>query len=182
MGDTLDGIDHCCMDHDMCYGEVEKFPCNLPLQKPYVVHYAWRWDDKRKQAYCCEFKTISSVYCTGKLLFNSTSKHNFTVTRVIYRYNFYTSIRRASSIYTFVLEQNVNCQPCYQVFDLWTCHSWLVAAHFSCHLMKSFFSDRYFLFFRSQSFKMKFLPSRTQIVHKFLKWKFSSRMNLKDFL
>lgn len=40
------------MMHDKCYGDVEKLPCKVIFQKPYTVHYAWRWVEDRKQAYC----------------------------------------------------------------------------------------------------------------------------------
>lgn len=43
------------MTHDKCYGETEKQACsNLLFQKPYTVHYAWRWIEEHKQAVCRE--------------------------------------------------------------------------------------------------------------------------------
>lgn len=54
MGPALDSIDKCCMTHDKCYNAVENLPCQVAFQKPYTVHYAWRWVEERKQAYCLD--------------------------------------------------------------------------------------------------------------------------------
>lgn len=54
MGPVLDDIDKCCMTHDKCYNAVENLPCLVAFQKPYTVHYAWRWSDERKTALCLD--------------------------------------------------------------------------------------------------------------------------------
>ncbi|KAI9558876.1 hypothetical protein GHT06_015665 [Daphnia sinensis] len=86
MGPALDSIDQCCMTHDQCYGDVEKLPCKVIFQKPYTVHYAWRWVEDRKQAYClrtgdrcadmtCECDRIAAS-CFAKHMINAKLKGN----------------------------------------------------------------------------------------------------------
>ncbi|EFX69030.1 hypothetical protein DAPPUDRAFT_329536 [Daphnia pulex] len=60
MGPALDNIDQCCMTHDKCYGDVERLPCKGIFQTPYSVHYAWRWVEDRKQAYCRTYENQNS--------------------------------------------------------------------------------------------------------------------------
>ncbi|XP_057369482.1 uncharacterized protein LOC130690492 [Daphnia carinata] len=86
MGPALDSIDQCCMTHDQCYGDVEQLPCKVIFQKPYTVHYAWRWVEERKQAYClrtgdrcadmtCECDRIAAA-CFAKHMINAKLKGN----------------------------------------------------------------------------------------------------------
>ncbi|KAK4010946.1 hypothetical protein OUZ56_020065 [Daphnia magna] len=86
MGPALDSIDQCCMTHDQCYGDVEELPCKVIFQKPYTVHYAWRWVEDRKQAYClrtgdrcadmtCECDRIAAS-CFAKHMINAKLKGN----------------------------------------------------------------------------------------------------------